>query len=460
MKVTKFVPLFTTVVVVGFGVFVLIGDVSAGGTGTCMRKVNGVWIAEPCVSGGGGSSGSGGGSSGRRYTPSRPSPQELKRRNATKLNNIGVKYAIKGNEYRSKKDYHNAVAYYEKAITAYEEALSFDPNDQTARNNLRFAKGKRANLLGLIYDDERKDLETAIQYYREAVKYMPEAEEYQNNLSGAKDDLEWVRKKRKRKEDEQAEKRRRQEKEAAAERERQQQLAKAKTEITGILDDLSAELGASKTSIFSQTKSTDPLSFIDPNEPPSSEGTKTSSLQGLRFISVQEEKGKRDAKKLKFATLNKPEGVSATKPGDQLKSTLISGERAASAVSDEQVKGDAQLGFDTRGDYAESPLIPLSKDVGKNPWKAPVVTDADRKRIPQIREIEQERYVVRKKRVELETELEKLKSEKPKDWTVKEVEIKQKISVTEKLEQFHNYALGRLLQKNKKQTEEQAKTDK
>jgi hypothetical protein len=121
------------------------------------------------------------------------------------------------------------------------------------------------------------------------------------------------------------------------------------------------------------------------------------------------------------------------------------------------------LGFDTLGDEAGI-LTSLPKDFGKNPWKAPVVSDADRNRIPQIIALEKQREISRGKRADLNVKLKELSnisgSERPNDWTVKVARTKEKISGTEKLEQFYNYAIGELLRKTKKQPETTGKTNK
>jgi tetratricopeptide (TPR) repeat protein len=283
MKIIKFFPLFSIALMVGFGVPVLVGDASAGSTGTCMRKVNGVWISEPCASGG--NSGSGVGSSGKHYTPPRPSPQELKNKVATRLMDKGLLCRKSGD--------------YDCAIENFKEALERVPNYPGARNHLHRAEAGRANKIGLEYYNQG-DWANALRYFKKAkgiyknihVRHGVIAE----NINAAEREI-------KREIDDAAV--------TAVEK-------AAEKKIAGMLDDVIADLGASNTSIYSQAKSTDSLGFIGSNKPLSSKRAKTSSVQGLRFISPQEEKGKKALKKLKFAPLPKPKGVSPDDAGAQL----------------------------------------------------------------------------------------------------------------------------------------------
>jgi tetratricopeptide (TPR) repeat protein len=123
----------------------------------------------------------------------------------------------------------------------------------------------------------------------------------------------------------------------------------------------------------------------------------------------------------------------------------------------QQLTGAAALGegagrkpFDTWGPAGRPLNIP--KHLGRNPWKAPVVTDEDRKRVPAIRKYEGMRSAARKRRVEYQAKLEELKSlpesEKPRDWSVQVAEAEQNASNAGNEEIYYNFQIGEALRKS------------
>jgi tetratricopeptide (TPR) repeat protein len=115
----------------------------------------------------------------------------------------------------------------------------------------------------------------------------------------------------------------------------------------------------------------------------------------------------------------------------------------------EEASMEARKGFDTTGVNVGSLHIP--RDLGRSPWKAPVVTNDDRKRIPAIRDYERKRHESRERRLQYEEKLEDLKSlpesEQPQDWSVKVANAEQNVTDAGNEEIFYNFQIGESLRK-------------
>ena len=115
----------------------------------------------------------------------------------------------------------------------------------------------------------------------------------------------------------------------------------------------------------------------------------------------------------------------------------------------EEASMEARKGFDTTGVNVGSLHIP--RNLGRNPWKAPVVTTEDRKRVPVIVEYERKRHEARERRLLYEEELEDLKylpeSEQPQDWSVKVADAEQNVTDAGNEEIFYNFQIGESLRK-------------
>ncbi|MBL7050383.1 MAG: tetratricopeptide repeat protein [Nitrospira sp.] len=113
----------------------------------------------------------------------------------------------------------------------------------------------------------------------------------------------------------------------------------------------------------------------------------------------------------------------------------------------EEASAEARKGFDTTGVKAGSLRFP--KGIGKNRWKAPVVTNDDRKRVPAIVEYEKKRHESRERRYQYKEKLDNLKSlpedERSNDWSVHVAEANQKISNAANEEIFYNFQIGESL---------------
>ena len=115
----------------------------------------------------------------------------------------------------------------------------------------------------------------------------------------------------------------------------------------------------------------------------------------------------------------------------------------------EEASMEARKGFDTTGVNAGTLHIP--RDLGRNPWKAPVVTNDDRKRVPAIKNYERKRHESRERRLQYEEKLEELKSlpesEQPQDWSVKVADAEQNVTDAGNEEIFYNFQIGESLRK-------------
>lgn len=266
MKKHRYVSIVISLLPFVFIGLIFVVDILAfgGSTGTCMRQVNGEWIAEPC-----GPAPSGGSSGGGSYSvPSGPSPAELERRRreweANDLNKKGIECVKNRN--------------YDCAIQYYEKALQLDPSNEVIRRNLRKAKGKKANKIGVEYWD-KEDYGSAAQYYREALSYWPDNEVFIKNLNMAEEMLEYEQANLER---EQKERERQ-----VAEAELQRKLSEAKVKTSALLESLSDEFGSSGDQPGS-APSTDSLEFMGSNEPLFSKGSKSSAPVDLRFMEPDE----------------------------------------------------------------------------------------------------------------------------------------------------------------------------
>ena len=162
----------------------------------------------------------------------------------------------------------------------------------------------------------------------------------------------------------------------------------------------------------------------------------------------QEQEAQMEAKMSRM--LGNLKEVKSVPSGDQLKGVVQTGKWAVSAKTDDEASAQARRGFDTLGVKAGSLDIP--KDLGRNPWKAPVVTDEDRRRVPAIAEHEGKRDEARKRRAEYQAKLEELmslpESEKPRDWSVRVAEAKQNESNAGNEEIYYNFRIGKALRKS------------
>ncbi|MBL7050381.1 MAG: tetratricopeptide repeat protein [Nitrospira sp.] len=115
----------------------------------------------------------------------------------------------------------------------------------------------------------------------------------------------------------------------------------------------------------------------------------------------------------------------------------------------EEASMEAGKGFDSTGVNAGYLYIP--RDLGRNPWKAPVVTNDDRKRIPSIKDYERKRHESIERRLEYEEKLEELKSlpesEQPQNWSVKVADAEQNVTDAGNEEIFYNFQIGESLRK-------------
>jgi len=115
----------------------------------------------------------------------------------------------------------------------------------------------------------------------------------------------------------------------------------------------------------------------------------------------------------------------------------------------EEASMEARKGFDTTGVNVGALYIP--RNLGRNPWKAPVVTNDDRKRIPSIKDYERKRHESRERRLQYEEKLEALKSlpksDQPQDWSVKVANAEQNVTDAGNEEIFYNFQIGESLRK-------------
>jgi len=153
-----------------------------------------------------------------------------------------------------------------------------------------------------------------------------------------------------------------------------------------------------------------------------------------------------------LSDLKEPKSVAA---GDQLKSIVkhsldadeLSKKGTIHNFKFEEASMEARKGFDTTGVKAGS--LKVAKGIGKNRWKAPVVTNEDRSRVPAIVEYEKKRHETIERRFQYKEKLENLKSlpedERSNDWSVRVAEANQNISNADNEEIFYNFQIGESL---------------
>jgi tetratricopeptide (TPR) repeat protein len=296
----------------------------------------------------------------------------------------------KGVECANKEDYDCSIWYYTEALRLY-------PGNTTARANLSKSRAKQTNKLGLKYY-EQGDWTRALQYFGKARQYY-NYDFINNNIRAAKAEIK-------------------RQIEAEAEAKEIALTEEASREVDRILDDLSTQM----------TKLDRPQ-------------------EGITWI-----------KDVPFSMPVKPRlgpgeqgNISA---GAQLRSAEKSGRWAKEAAQDgndelapEKARGRSSIGFDTPGYKSEGIEVP--DDLGANPWKEPVITEAQR--TPAVRNIEMKRDKAKQQRLILEKKLEELQSvpdnKRTADLVMKVMETKQAISNAGNQEIFYNFSIGQELKK-------------
>lgn len=217
------------------------------GTGTCQRYVNGKWITEPCRSApstGRPSQSTGGGnvSPSHNFIPSGPSPRQLeqqrKRDESIKLSNRGVEYDRRG--------------YYDTALEYFERALRVDPDNHTARDNIRIVRAKKAYHQGVEYY-ENGEFEKALSYFREALRFLPGNRDILAKIDDAKGKADNKKK------------------QVINNQERVRMVNETEERITNLLDKVTSEVleenKHKNLNIMTISSNTVDLRFIDPNKP-------------------------------------------------------------------------------------------------------------------------------------------------------------------------------------------------